>query len=295
MIWTELSWAQLYWDEMKWEESFCVCYVDPTWTLNYAISECVMKFAKISLFSFDPLRLRNNYFAQFWFLCADFLIYFLKYRLYFLVLVLPSSSSSFCQFVSRCWSCVVFFYLFLSLPFSLFAISSFIQFATFFFMLCEFVNPLFTSFLRSFWTIYRIFSLSLLFLTNRWMCRKCVPDSGSSVDFLRLRKKADKKNNQLVVSFFVRCNNLYGWQQLCSWSIYEQVIKDVFHTDLKSFIWLWYNAADTPRFQHIFFHISVHIHNICVDYFSCMMVNVFYLSNIFTIRIQWQLFKNVQI
>lgn len=38
-----------------------------------------------------------------------------------------------------------------------------------------------------------VFFLSLLFLTNRWMCRKCVPDSGSSVDFLRLRKKADKK------------------------------------------------------------------------------------------------------
>lgn len=113
--------------------------------------------------------------------------------------------------------------------------------------------------------------------------------------FFVWEKKRIKKNNQLVVSFFVRCNNLYGWQQLCSWSIYEQVIKDVFHTDLKSFIWFWYNAADTPRFQHIFFHISVHIHNICVDYFSCMMVNVFYLSNIFTIRIQWQLFKNVQI
>lgn len=46
---------------------------------------------------------------------------------------------------------------------------------------------------------------------------------------------------------------MYGWQLLCSWSIYEQVIKDVFHTDLKSFIWLLYNAADTPRFQHIFF------------------------------------------
>lgn len=187
--------------DLKWRDIWiwiCVCCIDPMvnseihdFFISLSISLCVWWIlAKILLFSFDVLRLRNIYFAQFWFLCADFSFTSLDLDIGYVFFFLISYA------VPIVVVAVVFFFLssLKSFIFSFsFFISSFkfIQFGIFL-LVCEFVDPLFASFLRSFRSVYRLFFLFFViffFFLNRWMCRKCVPDSGSSVDSLHLRKK----------------------------------------------------------------------------------------------------------